>query len=402
MRNRVTVKKGIQFRAEDLKSLQEQRNDAVQEMKNITETAETEKRAFSEEEKTRFDALEAQVKQLDASIERMERARDLSLNVVSQKKKEELTVEEKEERAFAAYLRNELLGERAGDDVNLTKGDNGAVIPVTIARKIIEKVREISPVFQMATRYNVKGKLEVPYFPATVGNTTPDIEMDYADEFEELTSTSGKFGTIELTGFLAGALTKVSKSLINNSDFNIVSFVISHMATNIAVWLEGELLKGTNGKVTGAIPGITQIVPTAAAGAITADELIALQESVPDAFQNNACWIMSRNTRTALRQLKDGEERYILNQDATTKWGYTLFGKPVYVSENMADIAGGATTILYGDFSGLAVKLSEDLEIDVLRERFATQHAVGVVAWMEVDAKVENAQKLAKLVQKAS
>ena len=371
-------------------------------MKDITETAETEKRAFSEEEITRFDALEAQVEQLDASIERMERARDLSLNVVSQKKKEELTVEEKEERAFAAYLRNELLGERAGTDVNLAKGDNGAVIPVTIARKIIEKVREISPVFQMATRYNVKGKLEVPYFPATVGNTTPDIEMDYADEFEELTSTSGKFGTIELTGFLAGALTKVSKSLINNSDFNIVSFVISHMATNIAVWLEGELLKGTDGKVTGAIPGITQSVVTAAAGAITADELIALQESVPDAFQNNACWIMSRKTRTAIRQLKDGEERYILNQDATTKWGYTLFGKPVYVSENMDEIAAGKATVLYGDFSGLAVKLSEDLEIDVLRERFATQHAVGVVAWMEVDAKVENAQKLAKLVQKAS
>ena len=42
------------------------------------------------------------------------------------------------------------------------------------------------------------------------------------------------------------------------------------------------------------------------------------------------------------------------------------------------------------------------MSIEVLREKYATQHAVGVVAWMEVDAKVENAQKLAKLVQKAS
>ena len=47
--------------------------------------------------------------------------------------------------------------------------------------------------------------------------------------------------------------------------------------------------------------------------------------------------------------------------------------------------------------SGLAVKMAEELEIQVLRERFATQHADGVVGWVEMDAKVENAQKIAKL-----
>ena len=40
------------------------------------------------------------------------------------------------------------------------------------------------------------------------------------------------------------------------------------------------------------------------------------------------------------------------------------------------------------------------MEVQVLREKFATQHAIGVVAWMEFDAKVENAQKLAKLTVK--
>ena len=89
-----------------------------------------------------------------------------------------------------------------------------------------------------------------------------------------------------------------------------------------------------------------------------------------------------------------------MNPDATTKWGYTLFGKPIYVSENMDEVATGKTPIIYGDLSGLAVKLSESMEIQVLREKFATQHALGVVAWMEFGAKVENAQKLAKLTMK--
>lgn len=398
MRKRVTIKTAMQFRAEDLKSLQEQRNDAVQAMKDMTSAVEAEQRAFSEDEVAKFDELEKKVQNFDASIQRMERARDLSLNVISQKKREQLSVEEMEERAFEAYLRSEILKER-GTDVNLTKGDNGAVIPSTIANKIITKVHEISPIYTMATKYNVKGTLSIPYYPA---DASTDVTMAYATEFEDLDSTSGSFSSISLTGFLTGALTKVSKSLMNNSQFNIVDFVIKNMAETIARWAEGECLHGTTNKATGVIAGITQGVTAAATGALTADELIKLQESIPDAYQNGACWIMSRATRTAIRLLKDGEDRYILNQDATAKWGYTLFGKPVYVSENMDNMAAGKPAVLYGDFSGLAVKLSEALEIQVLREKYATQHAVGVVAWMEFDAKVENAQKLAKLTMKAS
>ena len=140
----------------------------------------------------------------------------------------------------------------------------------------------------------------------------------------------------------------------------------------------------------------------AATTVIVADELIDLQEAIPDMYQKDAIWIMNKATRTAIRKLKDSNGDYILNKDATAKWGYTLFGKDVYVSENMPTMAAGKTAIFYGDMSGLAVKLSEDMSIEVLREKFATQHAIGVVGWIEIDSKVENAQKIAKLVMKAS
>lgn len=394
MRKRINVDQTIQFRAEDLKSLEEQRNEAVQAMKDLTAKAETEQRAFDEDETKQFDELEQKVKNLDASIERMQRARDLSLNTITDEKKKELKKEDIEERAFENYIRGKV-EERA--DENLTFGDNGAVVPTTIANKIIKKVHEISPLYNLATKYSVKGKLEIPYYPADA----KDIQMAYATEFTELESTAGKFGAITLEGFLAGALAKVSKSLINNAQFNIVEHVISIMSENIALWLEGQLINGATDKVDGLLKGITEEVTAAASTAITSDELIDLQESVKDVYQNKAVWIMSRGTRKAIRKLKDNEGRYILNPDATSKWGYTLFGKPVYVSENMADMAAGKTAVVYGDMSGLAVKMSENMEIQVLREKFATQHAVGVVAWTEFDAKVENAQKLAKLTMKA-
>ena len=167
------------------------------------------------------------------------------------------------------------------------------------------------------------------------------------------------------------------------------------MADSIARWIEKELLNGTEDKIEGLSKVNT--LTAAAATAITADELIDVQEEIPDVYQANAIWIMSKKTRTAIRKLKDKDGNYILNKDATSRWGYTLFGKDVYVSENMPDMAAGKRAIIYGDITGLAVKISETMNIEVLREKFATQHAVGVVAWIEMDAKVQNTQKLTGL-----
>ena len=270
------------------------------------------------------------------------------------------------------------------------------MIPTSIANKIIKKVHDICPIYQLATRYNVGGTLQIPYYDEEDGNIT----MTYASEFDELESTSGKFKSIELKGFLAGALSKISKSLINNSQFAIVPFVVNEMAASISRWIENELLNGTDDKIDG-LRGVTQSVTTEASTAVTSDELIELQESVPDVFQASSIWIMNKKTRTAIRKLKDSDGNYILNKDATSRWGYTLFGKDVYTTENMAEMAAGKTAIYYGDMSGLAVKLSEEVNIEVLREKYATQHAIGVVGWIEVDSKVENKQKIAKLLMKA-
>lgn len=379
------------------KKLAEQRAAFAKEMQDILDKAESEERAMSDDESSRFDELEGKIKDIDRTIKAEERARDLSLNVVDEKKKEELRAEEKEaqeERAFENYIRGVVTEERAS---NLTSGDNGAVIPSSIANKIIKKVIEICPIYQLATRYNVGGTLSIPHYD----ETTTAITMAYATEFTELESNSGKFKSIELKGFLAGALTKVSKSLVNNSQFDIVNFVINQMAENIARWIENELLNGTDEKIDGLAKS-KQVVTAAAVNAITSDELIDLQETVPDAFQPGCIWIMNKDTRTAIRKLKDSDGDYILQKDMTAKWGYRLFGADVYCSDNMSKMAAGKMAIAYGDMSGLAVKVSEDMNIEVLRERFATEHAIGVVGWMEMDAKIENEQKIAILKMKAS
>lgn len=400
------MKMNIQFFAGDgkgkdnIKALRETRAEKVEELKLLYATLESEERAITEDEEKRAESINDEIKRIDKTIvilnemkKNIEERGEREEPEDDPEKKEEKRAED-EERAFADYIRGVVTDEHRAE--NLTKTDNGALIPQTIANKIIKKVYDISPILEKTTKYNVKGELKIPKYKAEADN----IVMAYSNEFTELEAKAGEFETISLTGYLAGVLSLISNSLINNSQFDIVSFVIDQMAYNVSRFIEKELLIGTDNKIEG-LKGASLTTTAAKATVIKADELIDLQDSIKDAFQQNAMWIMNSKTRTAIRKLKDNNGRYLLQDDVNSPFGKTLLGKPVYCSDNMPELAASTTTIYYGDMSGLAVKIVEALEINVLREKYATQHAIGVVGWMEMDAKVENEQKIAKMVMGA-
>lgn len=368
-----------------MKKLIEQRNDLVEEMTNIVNKAKAENRAVSAEEAERFDACKAEIANIDKTIKMGEEMENLE-NKVVEVSKSEMTNEQKDEKAFI-----NLIKQIKNADTPITYGDNGAIIPTTIAQRIIARVEEICPIWTMAEHFNVKGNLSIPY----EDETNTNLEMTYADEFTEAESGKVTFKAINLGEYLGRCLCKISKSLINNSQFDIVTYVVNKIAAKVSAFLEKELLIGTSGKIEG-LKGVTHTVETAAANKIASDDLIDLQEEIIDAFQNGAVWIMSRATRKAIRKLKDNDGQYILNKDMTAKWGYTLLGKPVYTSDNMD------TSVYYGDFSGLAVKISENMNIQILTEKYAEQHATGVLAFVGCDAKVQNTQKIAKLTVKTA
>jgi HK97 family phage major capsid protein len=386
-----------------IKALKEKRNAKLAEMTAITDKVAEEVRAITPEEDEKFRALEKEIDDLDKTIDMIENQRaKLAIPDTKDNGDGTGTTEEEEIRAFASYIR---WGTQSGTlqraDVNMVnggpEGTNGAIIPKTIADRIVKRIYEISPILSAATKYTVKGQLDLPFYDETNGAIT----VEYADEFTDATSHVGKFDKIILNGFLARALTKVSRSLMNGTDVYLVAFVVDDMGLKIARWLEKELLIGTSGKVTG-LSTCSQTVTAAATTAITADELIDLQDTVIDYYQSGAMWIMSRATRTAIRKLKDGNDRYLLQDDVTAPFGKTLLGKPVYTSDNMPGLEAGKTAIYYGDFSGLAVKFAEQPTIQVLQELYAPQHAIGVLGFVEVDAKIQVEQAIAQLKMAAA
>jgi HK97 family phage major capsid protein len=383
------------------KELTEKKNDLITRYETVLNQAKLETRELTEDEAAELAEIRDNVRKIVASLELDKDLEEMEKKEEEVPTEEEETVEETrsiemQERAlFEEYLRG-TINERNGE-LTPASGSAGAVIPTSIANMIIKKVYDICPVLERSLRFNVKGNLEIPVYPAD----SAKITVAYQTEFSALSSSSGKFTTVSLGGFLAGALTKVSRSLINNAQFDIVAFVVDEMATQIALFIEGELLHGTTNKVEG-LSGLTNGITAASASAITANEVIQLHDAIKDQFQQNAIWIMSSATRTALRTLKTQDGIYLLNDDISSPFGTTLLGKPVYVSDNMDDIAAGKVVIYYGDMKGLATKFSEEINIQVLRERYADEHADGVIGWFEFDSKVVNEQAIAKLTMKAS
>ena len=399
-----------------LKYLDEQRAENQNKMQEILDKAKSEKRALSEEEIAKFNELKKLILEIDATINAEEEAREMDIEEKKEKPAGEVPAEDKEERkeerAFVDFI---VTGEERATSPGLSYGNNGAIVPTTIAKKIIEKVKELSPVYEKVEKFSTKGTLEIPVYGSDNGVDSPtgDVNVAYqGDEFTALVAGQGKFTSIELKGYSHGALSVISRKLLNNADINVTNFLTSKMAQAFAEFWEKELLVGTgaaNNHMTGAI-STTNLVATGnttytAANAAKIDNLISLQLAIPQQYQKNAMWIMNKAVFAELRKAKDGNGNYYLayGKGITSGFEWQFLGKPVYVSENMPEATtAGNIPVLYGDFAGMAMKISQNLEIQLMREKYIDKNAVGIVGWAECDSKIQNHQMIAGLKMAAA
>ena len=399
-----------------LKYLDEQRAENQNKMQEILDKAKSEKRALSEEEIAKFNELKKLILEIDATINAEEEAREMDIEEKKEKPAGEVPAEDKEERkeerAFVDFI---VTGEERATSPGLSYGNNGAIVPTTIAKKIIEKVKELSPVYEKVEKFSTKGTLEIPVYGSDNGIDSPtgDVNVAYqGDEFTALVAGQGKFTSIELKGYSHGALSVISRKLLNNADINVTNFLTSKMAQAFAEFWEKELLVGTgaaNNHMTGAI-STTNLVATGnttytAANAAKIDNLISLQLAIPQQYQKNAMWIMNKAVFAELRKAKDGAGNYYLayGKGITSGFEWQFLGKPVYVSENMPEATtAGNIPVLYGDFAGMAMKISQNLEIQLMREKYIDKNAIGIVGWAECDSKIQNHQMIAGLKMAAA
>ena len=112
----------------NMKALMERRAELQQQMDNLVSTADIEKRAMSDEEAAQFDAAEKEIRAIDDTISREERARRIEKKTIPTDAEERA---EAEEKAFADYVMGKVSELRAGEQ-NMDMANNGAIIPTTM------------------------------------------------------------------------------------------------------------------------------------------------------------------------------------------------------------------------------------------------------------------------------
>jgi HK97 family phage major capsid protein len=226
--------------------------------------------------------------------------------------------------------------------------------------------------------------------------------LDEGEEFEESDSV---FGQTSIGAYKLGTMIKVSDELLNDSIFNIESYIATEFARRIGAKEEEAFLIGDGeGKPTGIFntTGGAELGMTAgSATAITADEIIDLVYSLKAPYRKNAAFIMNDATVKAIRKLKDGQGQYLWQPSLTAGTPDTLLNRPVYTSAYAPILEAGAKTIAFGDFGYYWIADRQGRSFKRLNELFATSGQVGFLGSQRVDGKLILPEAIKVLQQKA-
>lgn len=334
---------------------------------------------LSAEDETIYNKMLETVDNLDKEIKRAEdiEARDrmmaqpTSAPVVNNpgKDSKEGRASDEYKKAFNTYLKTRKASNALQEDTN---SEGGYLVPTEFERTLYQARDKVDPIFRLAGKITLGEKEKnVPYVADQGVATLIAEEGSYGD-------TDDSFGQVVFRAYKFGRIVKASDELIADSVFDISTYLAESLGRSIGRCEAGYFWTGTGssqpqGVLTAAGAGVT----TASNSAITADEIIDLYYSVPEAYRENAVFVFNNATVAKIRKLKDGAGQYIWSP-AGNGYPETLLGKPLYTSENIPVVAAGAKVGVFGDIAG-CYKIADrsGFEFKVLNELYAANGQVG-------------------------
>lgn len=271
----------------------------------------------------------------------------------------------------------------------LTGAAGGFAVPAPVADAIAQRIKEISPLRQLAANYSVTStgtKFLVNRNNATsawVGET----DTRTATGEPTLDNRAPTYGTVY-------GLVEATEELLLDSAVNVEEWFANSVVQQIAQ-AEGAAFVAGNGtnKPTGFLSGPTPVATsdaTRASGTLqyvpgghasllnSADCLTDLFFALKAVHRQSASWLMSSATAAVVMKLKDADGRSLWHQSLSADVPSTLLGRPVFYAEDMPSIAANAFPIAFGSFgAGYLVTDSGELRI-TLDDNITTP---GLVRW---------------------
>lgn len=371
---------------------------------------------LSAEDTATYDKMEADVVALGKEIERLERQSVIDAEL-SKATSNPITntpskgTEEKTGRASAEYKRSfwNAMRTRAGEGLEPvvrnalqigTDTEGGYLVPDEFERSLVEALEEENIFRKLANVITTSsGDRKIPVV-ASKGTAS------WIDEEGAIPESDDSFGQVSIGAYKLGTLIKVSEELLNDSVFNLESYISREFARRIGNKEEESFFAGDgSGKPTGilAATGGAQLgVTTAGATAITLDEVLDLFYSLKAPYRNKAVFVMNDSTVKAIRKLKDSQGQYLWQPSIQAGTPDTILNRPLYTSAYVPAIAAAAKTVAFGDFSYYWVADRQGRVFKRLNELYAATGQVGFIATQRVDGKLILPEAVKVLQQKAS
>ncbi|NPD15751.1 phage major capsid protein [Xinfangfangia sp. D13-10-4-6] len=284
-----------------------------------------------------------------------------------------------------------------------TNTAGGFTVPTELANQIIKSMAAWGPMYDEDITTTMTTASGNPIKIPTVDDTAVTAEPH--TEGEALTDDGGKdvtFGQKSLDAYVYDTeFVRWSMELGQDSIFNFEQLLGELLGERLGRISNRELTIGAgttnpHGIVTASSLGKT----TAAAAAITSDEIIDLIHSVNPAYRQSpkVRFMFNDLTLAAIRKLKDSEGRYIWSGgDIQNGVPGTLLGYRYSINQAMAGVATGQRSMIFGDFGKYFVRKVGSPIIGVLRERFWPD--LGMAGLIRFDGELGDTAAVKHLIQ---
>ncbi len=387
--------------------MREKRAAAWNACKSFLDSHRTEKGTLTAEDDATYTRMEQEVSDLGKEVARMERQEALDIELgkalsapltgkpESKDKKKTGRASDEYRSAFWNQLRTRggMVLPSIRDALQIgTDTEGGYLVPDEFEHKLVEALTEENIFRQLATIIQTSsGDRKIPVVSSKGTASWIDEEGSYPE-------SDDSFGQVTIGAYKLGTMIKVSEELINDNVFDLEGYITREFARRIGAKEEEAFFTGNGtGKPNGILnaTGGAQVgITSAAANAITLDEITDLFYSLNTPYRKKAVWLLNDSTIKAIRKLKDGNGQYLWQPSITAGTPDTILGRPVMTSAFMPSIAAGAKAVAFGDYSYYWIADRQGRTFKRLGELYAPNGQVGFLGSQRVDGRLTLAESI--------
>ena len=396
------------------------RANLITAMRAVLDTASKEVRALNTEEQSGYDKMDTDVTALTATIQRASILATYEANLAAERDSNfrpevKATVAGSRNRpvdtegykaALNVYARQGLNGIIPEHRNALQVGTNtegGYLVPTEFETQLVGMMVDQDPLRALSHVITTASDRNIPV-------ETSKGTFDYiAEEAAYGAASDPAFGQVVLSAFKSGGIIKVADELLQDSMFDLQSYLVTNAADRFSTLEETNFANGDgSGKPKGifntsTVAGVS--LPNLNAGsvsAITADNLVDLYHKLGRKYRQTAVFVMADATAKYLRKIKTG-----ISGDTTYVWQPSLLagqpdlilGRPVVITGGAPAIASAAKTICFVDLSRFYVCDRLGTTMQRLNELYAANGQVGFRFTRRNDARLVDALACATLTQ---